>query len=368
MAGQARPVRGRRRRRPAAGPRDDRCLVHLAGEGPRACHRLPVGEPRRAGARQAAVRARPGKGGKGVGWCARPSERRSALVGAGEAAVGLGQGGSRLLLLGAAPARRATWRRSSTSAPMATAAAARARQRRDRTDGPSPWEAGMREITVFHATAGRRKTTATLTRLAQEAARAGGPRCAWDEEGDAQARVCSRLRGLQLETRRSSARSICASCSGATGRSSARCRSTRGTGVGRVRDQTSERSASWRQSRMSAIDEGIRARPERGLRVCCVLPGDRARRRGPRGTCRSRRRPRRLRSTTWPIHRKVGERVAELAYGLEGEGGWGKRALRRARGWPTPAGSTGYNLANGGPVMGPGASPAVWSRSLHLIR
>jgi NAD+ kinase len=49
------------------------------------------------------------------------------------------------------------------------------------------------------------------------------------------------------------------------------------------------------------------------------------------------------------IHRKVGERVAEIAYALEDE----VLAAVRCDGLvvATPAGSTGYNLANGGPVM-----------------
>jgi NAD+ kinase len=49
------------------------------------------------------------------------------------------------------------------------------------------------------------------------------------------------------------------------------------------------------------------------------------------------------------IHRKVGERVAEIAYALQGEivGSVRCDGLVIA----TPAGSTGYNLANGGPVM-----------------
>src|SRR5271166_5765495 len=47
------------------------------------------------------------------------------------------------------------------------------------------------------------------------------------------------------------------------------------------------------------------------------------------------------------IHRKVGERVAELAYALDGE----EVGSVRCDGLvvATPAGSTGYNLANGGP-------------------
>jgi NAD+ kinase len=49
------------------------------------------------------------------------------------------------------------------------------------------------------------------------------------------------------------------------------------------------------------------------------------------------------------LHRKVGGRVAELAYGIAGE----EIGSVRCDGIvvATPAGSTGYNLANGGPVM-----------------
>jgi NAD+ kinase len=49
------------------------------------------------------------------------------------------------------------------------------------------------------------------------------------------------------------------------------------------------------------------------------------------------------------IHRKVGERVAQLAYAIGGE----EVGSVRCDGLVvcTPAGSTGYNLANGGPVL-----------------
>jgi len=49
------------------------------------------------------------------------------------------------------------------------------------------------------------------------------------------------------------------------------------------------------------------------------------------------------------VHRKPGMRVADLAYGLAGE----EIGRVRCDGLvvATPAGSTGYNLANGGPVM-----------------
>ena len=49
------------------------------------------------------------------------------------------------------------------------------------------------------------------------------------------------------------------------------------------------------------------------------------------------------------IHRKVGERVAALAYALDGEEAGSVRCDGLVV--ATPAGSTGYNLANGGPVM-----------------
>ena len=49
------------------------------------------------------------------------------------------------------------------------------------------------------------------------------------------------------------------------------------------------------------------------------------------------------------LHRRMGDRVAELSYSLDGE----EVGSVRADGIVvcTPAGSTGYNLANGGPVM-----------------
>jgi NAD+ kinase len=59
------------------------------------------------------------------------------------------------------------------------------------------------------------------------------------------------------------------------------------------------------------------------------------------------------------IHRKVGERVANLAYVIDGE----EVGSVRCDGLvvATPAGSTGYNLANGGPVMAWGVEGFVVS-------
>ncbi len=59
------------------------------------------------------------------------------------------------------------------------------------------------------------------------------------------------------------------------------------------------------------------------------------------------------------IHRKVGERVAELAYALGGEEAGSVRCDGLVV--STPAGSTGYNLANGGPVMAWGVEGFVVS-------
>jgi NAD+ kinase len=59
------------------------------------------------------------------------------------------------------------------------------------------------------------------------------------------------------------------------------------------------------------------------------------------------------------LHRKVGGRVAELAYAVGGE----EIGSVRCDGLvvATPAGSTGYNLANGGPVMAWGVAGMVVS-------
>ncbi len=59
------------------------------------------------------------------------------------------------------------------------------------------------------------------------------------------------------------------------------------------------------------------------------------------------------------IHRKVGERVAELSYSLDGEEAGSVRCDGLVV--STPAGSTGYNLANGGPVMAWGVAGFVVS-------
>jgi NAD+ kinase len=59
------------------------------------------------------------------------------------------------------------------------------------------------------------------------------------------------------------------------------------------------------------------------------------------------------------VHRKVGERVAELSYAIDGEEAGSVRCDGLVI--ATPAGSTGYNLANGGPVMAWGVEGFVVS-------
>jgi NAD+ kinase len=59
------------------------------------------------------------------------------------------------------------------------------------------------------------------------------------------------------------------------------------------------------------------------------------------------------------ITRKAGERVAELSYSLDGEEAGSVRCDGLVV--ATPAGSTGYNLANGGPVMAWGVEGLVVS-------
>jgi NAD+ kinase len=59
------------------------------------------------------------------------------------------------------------------------------------------------------------------------------------------------------------------------------------------------------------------------------------------------------------IHRRAGERVAELAYALDSEEVGSVRCDGLVL--ATPAGSTGYNLANGGPVMAWGVKGFVVS-------
>ena len=87
---------------------------------------------------------------------------------------------------------------------------------------------------------------------------------------------------------------------------------------------------------------GLRARARRHARRAAAA-GDRARAAAPAATSRS---------TTSPLHRTVGGRVAELSYAVGGE----EVGSVRCDGLvvATPAGSTGYNLANGGPGDGLG--------------
>ncbi len=111
----------------------------------------------------------------------------------------------------------------------------------------------------------------------------------------------------------------------------------------------------FRRHRLSRDDRAGRAgrgdRPRVRWRLRAVAPA--------RRSCSTRRRASSSAINDVAIHRKVGERVAEIAYVLDGE----ELGSVRCDGLvvATPAGSTGYNLANGGPVMAWGVEGFVVS-------
>jgi NAD+ kinase len=209
----------------------------------------------------------------------------------------------------------------------------------------------VREITVFTH---RRphETTATLTRLGQEAARAGITVRLDEEE--------TRKHGLQpgpgLELNAPIKREVdlCVVLGG-DGTILRALQVYAGTGVAVFAINFGEIGFLATVER-SAIDEGIR-RALSGdfelLRLPAIVLGD-----DPQGGADpAGGAPTAVNDVA--IHRKIGERVAELAYGLEGE----EVGSVRCDGLvvATPAGSTGYNLANGGPVMAWGVAGFVVS-------
>jgi NAD+ kinase len=209
----------------------------------------------------------------------------------------------------------------------------------------------VREITVFTH---RRphETTATLTRLGQEAARAGITVRLDEEE--------TRKHGLQpgpgLELNAPIKREVdlCVVLGG-DGTILRALQVYAGTGVAVFAINFGE-IGFLATVEKNAIDEGIR-RALGGdfelLRLPAIVLGDEAHGHAdPAGGA-----PTAVNDVA--IHRKVGERVAELAYGLEGE----EVGSVRCDGLvvATPAGSTGYNLANGGPVMAWGVAGFVVS-------
>ncbi len=151
---------------------------------------------------------------------------------------------------------------------------------------------------------------------ARRAGRRGGRDAAPGRGGDAQARPVRRARASS-STRRSRTTSSCAWCSAATARSCARCSATPAPAC-RCSRSTSARSASSRRSSRRRSRTACAA-PSTATSSCCACPAivlDARRSRGPR------RRPTARGDggiNDVAIHRKVGERVAEIAYALEGE-------------------------------------------------
>ncbi|MCW2971279.1 MAG: kinase [Solirubrobacterales bacterium] len=209
----------------------------------------------------------------------------------------------------------------------------------------------MREITVFTHRRPQ-ETTATLTRLAQEAARAGIT-VRLDEE-ETRKHGLQPAPGLELNAPIKREVDLCVVLGG-DGTILRALQVYAGTGVAVFAINFGE-IGFLATVEKSAIDEGIR-RALSGdfelLRLPAIVLGDEAHgRAGPAGGA-----PTAVNDVA--IHRKVGERVAELAYGLEGE----EVGSVRCDGLvvATPAGSTGYNLANGGPVMAWGVAGFVVS-------
>jgi NAD+ kinase len=209
----------------------------------------------------------------------------------------------------------------------------------------------MREITVFTHRRPQ-ETTATLTRLAQEASRAGIT-VRLDEE-ETRKHGLAPGPGFDLNAPIKREVELCVVLGG-DGTILRALQVYAGTGVAVFAINFGE-IGFLATVEKSAIDEGIR-RALSGdfelLRLPAIVLGD-----DPEGGAD----PAGGAQTAVndvAIHRKVGERVAELAYGLEGE----EVGSVRCDGLvvATPAGSTGYNLANGGPVMAWGVAGFVVS-------
>ncbi len=132
----------------------------------------------------------------------------------------------------------------------------------------------------------------------------------------------------------------------------ARAAAIRGHGCSRVRDQL-RRDRLPRDCRARGHRGRLPSRADRRLRAAAAA-GDRAR--GPDDRSQA---ATQTAINDVAIHRKVGERVAELAYSLDGEEAGSVRCDGLVV--ATPAGSTGYNLANGGPVMAWGVEGFVVS-------
>ena len=141
--------------------------------------------------------------------------------------------------------------------------------------------------------------------------------------------------------------STSASCWGATGRSSGRCSHYAGTEVpvfainyGQIGFLATVEPAE--------LEDGIRRALEGDFELL-KLPAIMVELPGGRHTA----------INDVAIHSKVGERVAELSYSLDHEEAGSVRCDGLVV--ATPAGSTGYNLANGGPVMAWGVAGFVVS-------
>ena len=333
-----RPLAAARRASLRARPDRDRRVVHLAGEG--AARVLACAAARFDCLAMVKPQFEVGREQVGKGGVVRDAAaRRGALVAVGHAAGGLGRVGARLRQLGAA---------GPEGQPRDVRVAGRGIAERRRRPGAR--RVGGRAVnpvrtaTVF--THRRPAETGPAVGTLVEMARDAGATLRFDPDGDRQARAGAG-RAARARRRTSSATSTSASRSAATGRSSARCAPTPAPAC-RCSASTTARSASWPRSTARPSARGSGARSRASSR-CSRCPG----------SSLSGGSQRWLAINDVSMHRQPGKRVADLAYGV------GEDEVGRVRCdglvVATPAGSTGYNLANGGPVMAWGVEGFVVS-------
>ena len=190
----------------------------------------------------------------------------------------------------------------------------------------------------------------TALRALIDAAARGGRHAALRRRRDAQARARAARRASSSTRRSSDDVDLCV-VARRRRHDPHRAAPLRGHRACRCSRSTSARSASWPRSTPTRLDDGLRPRVRRRLRDARRCRRSRVGR--PDGDA-----GRAINDIS--VHRKPGVRVADLAYALGGRGDR-PRALRRARGRPRPPGSTGYNLANGGPVLAWGVEGFVVS-------
>ncbi len=298
-----------------------------------------------AGAGQAAVRGRPRARRQRRRRARRRAAPRARCSTSPRPRRGLGAARARLRQLAAARpegqprdvrrARRGRARRRRTTS-TARGAGGRCRERVD---------AARRVMTHGRPRGDARRRCSS----SRELARARGAVLRARRRGDRQARARAEAVAASSSTRRATATSTSASRSAATARSCARCAPTRGTGCRCSRVNFGE-VGFLATVEPRACADGLRARARRRRSRCCAAR--RSRSTAPAGAG--------LAINDVSLHRQRRRRASpSSSYAVGGE----EVGSVRCDGLvvATPAGSTGYNLANGGPVMAWGVEGMVVS-------